>query len=360
MTVSYILFLDEGGNTGANLTDTEQPVFVLGGWFLREDNELSFQGIYDELAVKHHIDSAEPKGSRLARFSRGQNFVIEIIERIGRSGGIPFVFFAEKRFCIAGKMVETYLDPFYNDSAYWLDSGDACERQQIANVLYRLPSDVLKAFALSFRKLDLPLAKECGERCSRLIRILGDDKLAASILYGLPTLKRQFEAERRSRAELRGIDSVNLAMFVGALHSAETLCPEPFSVVHDGIGEFEPILKWSHQIYANAKPAKLILNTGLTIHFSFEKLRAVSFDSSATRIGVRLADLITGALTTYTKACATGANISQGLARVGFSTLQFMLLAAVGAGVLAGGYVASDPFMDRLVAPIRPIIKEMT
>ena len=70
----------------------------------------------------------EIKGARLIKCLEGQRAVLVLFRELGALGCLPQFVLAEKRYCVAAKIVETFLDPYYNpllkqefyDSLLWL------------------------------------------------------------------------------------------------------------------------------------------------------------------------------------------------------------------------------------------------
>jgi len=56
----HLIYLDESGNTGNNLADPQQPVFVLGGLIVPEHTWQAVE-IDLERALEHHLPSSSPK-----------------------------------------------------------------------------------------------------------------------------------------------------------------------------------------------------------------------------------------------------------------------------------------------------------
>ena len=68
-------------------------------------------------------------------------------------GCVPVYVVAEKRYCVAAKIVETFLDPPFNPLLKTPFISDTISKQEIANTLYDgLPEDVLNGFAAAYRR----------------------------------------------------------------------------------------------------------------------------------------------------------------------------------------------------------------
>jgi hypothetical protein len=60
---------------------------------------------------------------------------------------------AEKRYVVAGKIVETFLDPAFNKTLRDGFTWDTLTKRELANTLMtRLPPDVLDRFAQAYRE----------------------------------------------------------------------------------------------------------------------------------------------------------------------------------------------------------------
>lgn len=96
-----IVAFDESGNSGGNLLDTEQPVFVLASVCLPEDVTRSILGSSDR----------ESKFASLKRSARGRQTVIDILNSPALTSEKYVISGFHKRFMALTKMVDLLVEP---------------------------------------------------------------------------------------------------------------------------------------------------------------------------------------------------------------------------------------------------------
>ena len=115
---------DESGNSGANLLDSEQPVFVLASVHVSDD----------EAANLIDPKSDEIKFSKLRRSAIGRRKILEILDSKSLNDEQILVSGFHKPFMIITKMVDLLIEPMLYDSGI-----DLCERGAniaMANMLF--------------------------------------------------------------------------------------------------------------------------------------------------------------------------------------------------------------------------------
>ena len=107
------IYLDEGGNTGINFLDPSQPVHTLAGWIV--PSELAGQARQLVVARRDEMSMKELKGTQLLRSARGRDNLWRLLDGLLSLGVSPVYSVVEKKYAVAGKIVETFVDPPYND-----------------------------------------------------------------------------------------------------------------------------------------------------------------------------------------------------------------------------------------------------
>lgn len=136
MVTKLTAYLDESGATGRNFQDRSQPYFIVAGWLCDPADD----GVTQAVAVaRGHM--VELKGARLLRNERGERRAATLLRELLRGGALPLVTITEKRFAVAAKLVEYFLEPTMNDALgddfdFW-DRYDV--KKSFANLLYELP-----------------------------------------------------------------------------------------------------------------------------------------------------------------------------------------------------------------------------
>ncbi len=149
---SAAVYCDESGNTGANYLDPAQPFYVLAGWLVPDKRAVEVAVAVDRLLQAEFPRSAELKAGEALRNDRRKGKCAKLFSTMGRLGCVPTFVIAEKRYCLCGKVVETFMDPAYNAVVKGGFIADVTTKRELANALYdRLPDAVLNEFAAAYR-----------------------------------------------------------------------------------------------------------------------------------------------------------------------------------------------------------------
>lgn len=150
--VDAVVYCDEAGNSGPNYVDAGQPFYVLAAWAIPHERIPDAAVEVEQHRQQFTPQASELKSSNLLRTERGKTGVISLVKALGRLGCLPFYVLAEKRYCIAGKIIETFLDPSDNPRVTNAFIPDTTTKQEIANTLYeQLTDDELNNFAVAYR-----------------------------------------------------------------------------------------------------------------------------------------------------------------------------------------------------------------
>ena len=104
------IYFDEAGNSGNNLLDKEQPLFCYLGFEDCDSNTI--EDFYSLKRKYKYKTDLEVKGASLSKSVTGQNFLIELWEKIGNH--VKFVMH-DKKFALACKMFEYVFEPVFCD-----------------------------------------------------------------------------------------------------------------------------------------------------------------------------------------------------------------------------------------------------
>jgi hypothetical protein len=125
----YLVYVDESGNTGLNLKDPQQPVFVLSALLLKEENWFQLEREYDTVLKKHLTDPL-PDGFELhamqikngtgvfkgVKLDKRLALRDEMLNLIHRSGA-PLIYMriikkAFEKFCLENYGSGIHVDPY--------------------------------------------------------------------------------------------------------------------------------------------------------------------------------------------------------------------------------------------------------
>lgn len=144
------VYIDESGNTGSNLLDTQQPIFTLIGVGIVHDHMVDILKRIDEIKAIHKIPMKNELHAKNLRSHRRDHITKDIIDILIEHKTIFFILIVEKRFTIASSIDNDFFDPVYNDRCdnSWTFPNGKNER---ANFLYVcLSEEAMNACGISF------------------------------------------------------------------------------------------------------------------------------------------------------------------------------------------------------------------
>ena len=107
----YITYIDEAGNTGDNLLDLHQPLFVLAAVSVPVDKQIQAKQIREAhfLAVKEK-EETEIKATKWYKAPKKQQAMSLLLQELHLLGTKLHLVVTEKRYMIAGWAVNTFFD----------------------------------------------------------------------------------------------------------------------------------------------------------------------------------------------------------------------------------------------------------
>lgn len=355
------VYCDESGNSGANLIDEQQPCYVLAGVLGSSNDDEWLAQILDDLRRDHRLEGAELKGSKLLERARGWELVNDLLLAI-RERGLVVYNLVEKRYAVAAKVVETYLDPLYNSRVGNEFTFDADWKQDLADAICELPTSTLHDFARAYRAREAPaLLASLDALCAALRQ---RDRTDISILLAgsRRTIGEIAEAEKSADdGEIpgAGMPSLNLPIFADFLYQLEELGRASHSkriaIVHDESKEFGPTFRWWFLKMRGAARLKetLRLSNGRTLPLPLQVLHSFKTIPSHESVGVQIADLIARALCLPAICCVQGRPIPP----EAYPALQVLFLGLLRSPQL-GGIMASKSLRQQLLGPVIGSIKD--
>jgi len=296
-----IFYCDESGNSGPNYIDQEQPFYTLAAWSVPYNRIVDASVAVEEHRQEYSPQAGELKGANLVRSSRGKRAIISLLRTLGGLGCVPIYELLEKRYCVAGKIVETFLDPLYNPRVNNAFIPDSTTKQEIADTLYEgLSESTLNHFASIYRKPTLDGFE------SSLDKIVAEAN--ANINSELATL---LEGSREQLAEIAEIEasacflgtmtgSLNYPVFVGMLMMIELLgrlgLVDAVKIVHDEIYAYEEHLNKVFVLLRNAGESVFMFPNGHILVFPLKHVGAMEFGSSKDSVLLQAADVLAGSV----------------------------------------------------------------
>lgn len=138
------IYIDEAGNTGADIMIKNQPVFVLAGVMLDEQKEhIVLQKMEEMFQLHREQEELEIKGNSWSKAAKKASALQTIIEEIIAQNGDIAIVIIEKRFMAGAMVIDNFFDYVYNDiqDRKWVNNRNA--KIQGANYYYDHLTDEL-------------------------------------------------------------------------------------------------------------------------------------------------------------------------------------------------------------------------
>src|SRR4030042_4894036 len=106
-----IFYCDESGNSGPNYIDQNKPFYTLAAWSVPYKRIVDASVAVEEHRKKYSPQADELKAANLMRSANGKRGIMSLLRTLGHLGCVPIYEVLEKRYCVAAKIIETFLDP---------------------------------------------------------------------------------------------------------------------------------------------------------------------------------------------------------------------------------------------------------
>ena len=177
------IYIDEAGNTGADIMIKNQPVFVLAGVVLDEQIEhIVFQKMEEMFQLHREQEELEIKGKSWSKTAKKASALQTIIEEIITQNGAIAIVIVEKRFMAGAMVIDNFFDYVYNDiqDLKWVNNRKA--KIQGANYYYDHLTDELASKVWNlFREKQSP---ETFRQIIDELLLITDDSEYKSLLEG--------------------------------------------------------------------------------------------------------------------------------------------------------------------------------
>ena len=296
-----IFYCDESGNSGPNYIDQEQPFYTLAAWSVPVERIVDASVAVETHRKQYAPQAQELKAANLVKSPRGKRAITSLLQMLGRLGCVPLYEVLEKRYCVAAKIVETFLDPLFNRRVENAFIPDSTTKQEIANTLYQgLSEDTLNRFAAIYRN---PTFQGFEGSLNEIVT-----NTDANINSELATL---IDGSRKQLAEIAEIEasacflgnmtrSLNFPVFVGMLMMIELLgrfnLVKPAKVVHDEIYAYEEHMDKVHVMLKKAREGVFTFPNGSILVFPLKHVRTLEFGSSKDNVLLQAADVLAGSV----------------------------------------------------------------
>lgn len=317
----FTLFVDEAGNSGSNYLDLEQPFYLVGGWLI-PNSRLESTNIIDDVAQTLNVNG-ELKGTNLSGNKKNQREFKSMFEKMEEIGCKPFLVFAEKKYCIAAKVIETFLDPAYNQKVSNSYTFDNVLKKQLAEKVYNLPIDTLKQFAQAYRLLEPEAMEKSLKDICDALKSVNEHDLADKLSGALSTIKQNTISEKEAHIEFlpnNAAASLNVPAFVSLINHLEGYAREKnisLTFIHDKTKAYEPGYMEVYRLVSEANDFQFQLTDGTNIVMGFKNLRGIQFHDSKESPWIQAADVLISSLNRFMKKVYSGENVNSELLELG-------------------------------------------
>lgn len=320
-----ILAFDESGNTGADLLDKRQPVFVLASVYLSKSQAGELKKIF-----KTSKDTKELKFSKLKKYHKYHAQIIEFLNHDLINENTVKLSVFHKDYCVWAHTVDRLIEPQMYDDNFDLYKDGA--NIAFTNLLYLCTPvfcDIAKvelykkSFIKLFKERDADSINEFYENVKKLIDSCKDDEYA-NILQPIFTSIEQI-GEILHKWDMYNFDSY----LSGFMHQIDfwgrTIGKEFTAYVDDN----KPLKHFENHL-------KRVLNYSEEMEIGTDrrtmqlplKLKNIEFEDSMQNDVVQIADLIAGAANHYFKSL-TIKNQDQLAQKIGNTKIESLLDIAV-------------------------------
>lgn len=293
----YIFYVDESGNTGADWTNIQQPLFIQAGWMFKKDKIEYIENKYKYLFDITQAD--ELKSSNVLKKEKNFEIISKAFSDMLHDEMLPVAVITEKKYLLCAKLVESCLDPEYNKTLSYRYLWDRELKMDIANYIYELELDLHE-----FNDVYLNRGINNADKINKLT-IIRDSIIAKldtnSLLYKifdavdnkcLELIINEFDCEDKS------MNSIVTTSLIALLHKAYpfirgTNCK--LEVVYDKLVRFDKVFEYISSSFFAKEEINLKVSD-LTLYPNMKNIVGIKMEDSKSNFVIQLADLLCGLL----------------------------------------------------------------
>lgn len=298
------LFVDESGNTGGDLHEAAQPIFVHAGVWLDEEAARVLEADVARLHLEYRIQQPlqKLKGHTLVGSGRGQKFVRDVLRALHARKTNLAVSILDKPFVAAAVLLEDCCDYVYNE-AFDVSWTTSPRKELLALRIYQTVAQPLLEAAWESRRAGAEAMGAAFERVFGVLRLSGDAELIS-----LAKRMAQVDYAHLSRT-IEGARSTSGSDYSPNLTTYSVLVPmcdiqadsltgagQGTRVVHDEQVEFADLFTYWFSVWKNSSPFVEDSGQGVELRMPLKNLSAIMFARSEDQIGIRLADILASAV----------------------------------------------------------------
>lgn len=293
-----LLYIDESGNTGPNYNDQNERYFILAGWLDTNDvsNDINFIN-----QLKSIFQVNEGKSNNLVKSSSGREKMKQVLGLMFENNFKPFLAIANKKYCIAARIIEVLLDPCYNLLVAPTFENNYPKVLEIKNDLAHLFYDCLEDsilinFANVYRgkKMNyedrMAAMKKCIIEIADSLRRCNKTELASIVKGSLTNIDKLIDDDKSPHKT--AYQTPNIWLFSGFVQMVEkyaNLSDYTIEIIHDEQKEY------GEDIYHTFN----ILHTKDQSYYGgiqIPHISAISFQDSKSNLLIQTADILAGSV----------------------------------------------------------------
>jgi hypothetical protein len=290
----HTMYVDESGHAGINYLDARQPFHVAAGVFV---SDIARDEIRD-LVRSHAAPRAELKGSKLLQSAPGRQAAVALLRAVYAAGATPFFVVMDRRFSIAGKIVDVFLDPFHQDAVAWLPTAALKERRRITEMLSELlDAAAIEAFATAYRAPTVDAFSRVLGLIVPQVRRTGHFRLAGAFEGAAKSVATIVESESYG-SEHGEWAALNIPALCHLLRLVDRFADDKgtFSVVHDENDQFRRLFPRvvASLTSGDSEHPDVRFPDGTIARMTLRNCGEFRMENSADELMLQAADLIAG------------------------------------------------------------------
>jgi hypothetical protein len=302
------VFFDEAGNSGDNLLDKDQPVYVLASHNFNEDETRLI------LAPLLSLKNGEIHFYKLCKSSKNYKKIIDALNNELLDCSRIVMTTIDKRFALWCNIVDKLVEPFYAEVLNE-DMNKGGRKLQLANILYwmqnkiedkELIEDFLQSFQNYYREKDLKKQEDYkNDFLVALGRIEMIEDEDVREFFGYISMCNAFDLWDRP-GQKYSLD-FSISEFNYSCNRWGEILQEKFNVYHDNSKQIE---HWKEYIkfMADERIPETVVGYGDRKHVYPLKIDRLELVDSKESIEIQLADLFASSLSYYLRKMYNGIN----------------------------------------------------
>jgi hypothetical protein len=319
---SYDFYCDESGNSGGDFWNKDQPVYVLAGWLVKKEERFKVDAFMKKSLQKYYPLSKELKAKDIMGSVKGTSFFQHFLHDIGQLC-TPFFYLAEKRYLVAAKLVEAFLDPAHNENLYdeftWLN----VEKKNIAQTLYDKCPKTIDDYAELYKRPKINLLEQLRDTLISELESHNEHSLAEVIRGANAHLDDILWEEEYGIVSLprRASKTINYPIFEALCtmieHFARQKDIKKVRIIHDEIAQLQRAYTDTFNIHRNAGEMAFQYQDGTYSYTRFERIQTLRFGKSVMDPMIQAADLLAGLIAGLSVRILRGEKIQDDLKELG-------------------------------------------